>query len=425
MGLTNRRGPDESQRARRSSEVRVEFTSDILSALLDAVPDALVGIAEDGEIVLVNASAERLFGYTRDEMLGASIDVLVPEGISPLYSAQPLDVDGGTRAGRLGIGEVFSGRRKDGSEFQAEIETSPVETPAGRVTLAAVRDISGRAGTQHGPGGPVGQAESQRHDSLGEVVGGLAHDLNNMLSVILNYAGVVVHLLGQPDLTPEDIAGARRDLGQVTLAAEQAAVLTHQLLAFARHAPRPPVALSLNETVQRLEPLLRRALGGDSHLEVSLASELPLIEADPGRVDRILVELVLYVRDGLARGRTLLIETDVIEADPAGVTGQALLRDRTHVRLRVGDRGGGAPATGLEAPNMLADERQATGRGSGLATTYDIVTAAGGVVRPDPLEGAGTTVTILFPAAQEGPLPMEDPHPPRGTGDAGGGGTTA
>jgi len=256
-----------------------------------------------------------------------------------------------------------------------------------------------------------GQLEqSQRLEVLGQLAGGVAHDFNNLLAVILNYATFVVdELTTWPGNRKDAVIG---DVEQIRQAAERAAALTHQLLAFARREVIQPRVLDLNGIVADVEQLLRRTLGEDIILHTKLAGQPWPVLVDTGQMEQVLVNLAVNARDAMPGGGVLTIDTAniIIEAD--FLAADSTLRPGRHVRLRVGDTGTGMPAHVIEHAFEPFYTTKADGKGTGLglATVYGIVTQTAGTIDIHSQPGVGTTFTIMIPVTDERPEPVKDPR---------------
>jgi len=449
-----------------------QLADSILIGLLDAAPDAMLAIDETGLIVLVNAQAERLFGYRREELIGMPVEILVP-------IADP-------RFRPSATGLQMPGRRQDGSEFSASVSVSTMATDNGLLTSATIRDATERievaaervrlkteadadrvkaegekteaervrleaervrleaeADRVKAEGekteaervrleaeadrvkaeGEKTEAErvrleaeaererlegqlhqSQRMESLGQLAGGVAHDFNNLLAVILNYASFVAEELSSAAATPTGTRweGPLKDVEQIQLAAERAGLLTHQLLSFARREVVQARALSLNSAITRMEQILRRTIGEQIELVINLAASLPMIVADPGQIEQIVLNLAINARDAMPTGGTLSIDTVAreITGDESSVTGVAA---GFYVCFRVGDTGVGMSAEVRDRAfePFFTTKSRGEGSGLGLATVYGIVSQSGGYTRIYSDEGVGTSITILLPVAEQ------------------------
>jgi PAS domain S-box-containing protein len=382
--------------------------------LLRFAPDAIVGVDQGGTIVLANEQAELLFGYTRDELVGSSLDRLVParsRGVHPAHRQEYFD-DPVTRP--MGAGLELAGVRKDGSEFPAEISLSSIKTHDGVVATVAVRDISERAESERERKMAEELNQARRLESVGQLAGGIAHDFNNLLGVIINYATFVA------DELPET-GQAHDDVEEIRHAARRAADLTRQLLIFSRREIVKREVLDLNGLVAGLENLLRRALGERVELELRFGENLWPIEADPGQLEQILVNLAVNARDAMPDGGRLLVETANAMVDEPLAGGRGDLASGRYVRLTVTDVGVGMDEEvrrrALEP--FFTTKPKGEGTGLGLATVYGIVTQAGGRLDLDSELGHGTSVKVHLPATDRSLVPAGAavPDAPKGRGE--------
>jgi two-component system, cell cycle sensor histidine kinase and response regulator CckA len=380
--------------------------------LLEAAPDAMVCVDSTGKIALLNAQAERLFGYERDEIVGQPVEVLVPEQVRASHPAHRADYMAEPRSRPMGAGMELAGRRRDGSTFPAEISLSAIQTDDGVLVTAAIRDVSERRAIQAERERLRTQAErdrlerqlqqSQRLESLGQLAGGVAHDFNNLLGVISSYADFVAEHLRDPEAADPG-QSALADIEEVQNAAKRGSALTHQLLAFARREVVQPRVLDLNDTVGGVLKLLRRTLGEHIELSTELALDLEAVLADPGQIEQILVNLAVNARDAMAAGGCLTIKTTNAEVDEAYALSQTELSPGRYVALKVSDNGPGMPPEVIERAfePFFTTKPKGEGTGLGLATIYGIVHQAGGNVRIYSEPGLGTTITILLPVTNQ------------------------
>ena len=265
--------------------------------------------------------------------------------------------------------------------------------------------------------------QAQRLENLGQLAGGIAHDFNNLLAVILNYVTFVSEELAAS--TESDWAQrqetAHSDLEQVKKAAERAARLTHQLLAFARREVVQPQVLDLDNVITAVEEMLRRTIGEHVELVTSLAGDLWPVLADPGQLEQVLVNLAVNARDAMPAGGTLTIDTRNITVDAVTIAGGSEARQGRNVRLRVSDTGTGM--TGDVAEHIFepffTTKQEGAGTGLGLATVYGILAQADGHIQIYSEPGSGTTFSIMLPATAEAAVPVVAAplpylRPPRG-----------
>ncbi len=394
-----------------------------LRQLVETAPDAIVAVDATGRIVLVNEQAERLFGYSREELVGETVDVLVPEDARRVHRGHRDHYLIEPRPRPMGAGVALAGRRKDGSEFPAEISLSAFESDDGPLVSAGVRDVTERIEAQAERHRLMAEAErerleaqlhqSQRLESLGQLAGGVAHDFNNLLGVILSYSSLVsAELATAAEVDPARWTGPRRDVEEIQHAAERAARLTHQLLAFARREVVRPQLLDVNAVVSDLEHLLRRTLGEQVELSIALGERLHPVLADPGQIEQVLVNLAVNARDAMVGGGRLTIETQNVLVDrPMPGDGDIVLQGDC-VCLRVTDTGVGMEPTVVARvfEPFFTTKGKGEGSGLGLATVYGVVAQAGGVGTIESEPGRGTTVTIWLPVS-DAPVDADSPPP--------------
>ncbi len=378
--------------------------------LLDAAPDSIICVDISGTIVLVNAQAERLLGYSRTELLRQPVELLIPEGV-PKDRVEHL----ARTAGQPGAVSLHPGvRRKDGTSFPADISLSAFETSSGMVLSVAIRDATERLQAQAERERLTAQAERerlerqlhqvQRLESLGQLAGGVAHDFNNMLGIILNYVAfiheeVAAAAHGAPQ---RDWATVCADAEQVKRAAARAAALTHQLLAFARREVVRPKVLDLNTVVAEIEQMLHRTLGEHIRFTTNQADNLWRVLVDPGQIEQVLVNLAVNARDAMPNGGTLTITTSNHAGDELDDYEPPVPPGR-YACLQVADTGNGIPKDVLERvfEPFFTTKPSGQGTGLGLATAYGAITQAGGHLRISSDVGVGTTVTALLPATDQ------------------------
>ncbi|MDP1570915.1 MAG: ATP-binding protein [Vicinamibacterales bacterium] len=231
--------------------------------------------------------------------------------------------------------------------------------------------------------------EGQRLEALGRLAGGIAHDFNNLLTVILGYG----HSLR--DHVARD-SKATRELGELRTAAERAAQLTRQLLAFSRRQQLQPKPVFLNDAVTQMETLLRRTLGGDVALETALDPSLGMVRADPAQMEQVILNLVINARDAMPEGGTVRLETRNLTYTGAGADEEVVPGD--YVELSVTDTGSGMDeATRTRIFEPFFTTKGTGGTGLGLATVYGIVMQSGGYVTCVSAPGRGTRFQIWLP----------------------------
>ena len=243
--------------------------------------------------------------------------------------------------------------------------------------------------------------QTQRMESLGQLAGGIAHDFNNLLAVILNYSTFVTEELAAA--TESDwqtrLESAHSDLGQISLAAERAARLTSQLLAFARREVVQPQVINLNLVISGLEDMLRRTLGEHIELVMLLSDDLWSILADPGQMEQMLVNLAVNARDAMPGGGTLTIDTANVYVDSDTIAAGSEAKQGQNVRMLVSDTGIGMSADTVDHvfEPFFTTKAIGEGTGLGLSTVYGIVAVAEGRITINSRPRAGTSISVTLP----------------------------
>jgi len=428
-------GPAELAELGRSTELmRIRLVTSLGEAeaaeekfrrLFDAAPDATLTVAEDRTILMANARAEHMFGYGPGELVGQRADSLLPDAAdaAPDHLVQLVNTPRESAQQTTGI-------TRDGRQFPVESTVTAMPSGTGVIGLVSLRDISERLSAQAEAEWLRTVAEreryqrrleqSQRMESLGQLVGGVAHDFNNLLGVITGYTAFITEQAAAlaDRQQREDMLG---DVQQVSGAAQRATALTRQLLTFARRDIVHPQVLDVNEVIGNTEHLLRRTLGEQVELSVSLAASVPPVLADPGQLDQVLINLAVNARDAMAGGGKLTIDTAGLDVDEVYATDRPGLNPGRYVRIRVSDTGSGMdPQTVAHAFEPFYTTKPAgQGTGLGLATVHGILTRAGGYTQIYSEPGLGTTITALLPVTDQtaGEAAPEPPAPARGQGE--------
>jgi PAS domain S-box-containing protein len=384
-------------------------TGSTFEQFLEFVPDAIVGVAEDGRIVIANGQAERLFGYPREQLIGETMELLVPQRYRAAHPDHRHNYSAEPRTRPMGAGVELFAVRRDGTEFPVEISLSSIELRGQTIATAAVRDVSERAESERERALQAQLDRARRLESVGQLAGGIAHDFNNILGVIMNYAEFVA---GEVELDSQ----AHHDVEEIRHAAERAAALTRQLLIFSRREVVKPEVLDLRALFDELENLLRRALGERVELSARFPEGLYPVEADPSQIEQVLVNLAVNARDAMPDGGRLLIEAENVELDEEYAYMHPDTTPGPYLRLKVSDTGVGMDAETAERIFEPFFTTKNDGTGLGLATVYGIVTGAGGRIDVYSEAGFGTTMKIHLPATE-----LEPSKEPAGTDPSGAG----
>ena len=352
--------------------------------LFENASDLITSTDLDGRLTAVNEAFVRSTGYSREELVGTPLAELVPaERRAGLRSARDLEQHGADAT-------VYDSelQARDGHRIQIEVASRLIfehGQPVG--TEAICRDITERLELEEQ------LRQAQRLEAIGRLAGGVAHDFNNLLTVI---SGYTESLLEGRDRSEEF------ELGQIAAAADRAAILTRQLLAFSRRQVLQPRVILLNEVVEGITPMISRLIGEDLELVASLDPDLNRVLADPNQVEQVLLNLAVNARDAMPNGGRLTIQTANVELDEEYVAHHGESTAGPHVMLSVTDTG-----TGME-PDTLAHMFEpffstkpvGSGTGLGLATVYGIVKQSEGSIWVYSEPGKGTTFKIYLPATE-------------------------
>jgi two-component system cell cycle sensor histidine kinase/response regulator CckA len=388
------------------SEKAIGRQAEIIRAMTDSMAEGLYALDRAGRVTFMNAAAQRLLGWPREELLFRDLHQMThyrhERGVP--YPKEECPVLRVMETGTPVYREDDAFIRKDGSFLPVAYTSSPLSV-SGEIAGAVVvfSDVSERRALQER------LLESQRMDAVGRLATGIAHEFSNALSVISGYGALLVEGLSRRN-------PLRGKAQEILWASERAAGVTRQLLAFGQIQVVEPRVLDLNAVVEETRQLIRRLIGEDIELSVRLAPDLGRIKADPGQVQQAVVNLVVNAREAMPRGGKLTIETRNIEMDEGYARGFVGVEPGHYALLAVSDTGAGMDEetrARIFEPFFGAKE---VGRGTGLtlASTYGIVKKAGGHIWVYSEPSFGTTFKVYWPAAGDAQLPLrveEKPAP--------------
>jgi PAS domain S-box-containing protein len=385
----------EKVRELEATRLKLERTATKYQLLFKAHPEPIwVFDVETLRFLDVNDTAIQRYGYSRGEFLAMTIKDIHPESDVAALVERSLP-----KLKELDQTGPWRHRTKDGTVIEVETTTHDLtfgERPA-RYVMA--QDVTERRKFQ------LQLHQAQRMESLGQLAGGVAHDFNNLLGVILNFGWFV-----KANLTAEVERGdgerwrpVLKDMERIERAAENAARLTHQLLAFARVDVVQPRPMNINSVVTEMEPLLRRTIGEHIDLVASSGPDLWPVLIDSGQLSQVLTNLAVNSRDAMPKGGKLTIAVENIDVDTTYAATRPLLKPGRYVRLRVSDTGTGMDKKTLDHvfEPFFTTKPRGHGTGLGLATTYGIVAQAGGYIDLYSEPGVGTRVSVLLPATDQ------------------------
>jgi two-component system, cell cycle sensor histidine kinase and response regulator CckA len=357
----------------------------LLKSVLDSAIDGIIGIDERGMIRSFNAAAEGMFQYGADEVIGAPVGMLMPEPHRTRYTEILSRYLGSGDHRPLRRPRQLAGLRRDGTTFPLELAVSEFTLDGHRYLTAVVRDVTEQRTLEEQ------LQQAQKMQAVGQLAGGIAHDFNNVLTIISGHTELLLSQFQD---------GALHDaIAEVRDAAERAADLTRQLLAFSRRAVLDPKVVDLNSVVIDADKMLRRVIGEDIELVTHLAPDLRRVNVDRGQIGQVLVNLCVNARDAMPNGGQLKIGTRNLEI----TSGTDRLRAGSYVELTVRDTGCGmSPDVAARIFEPFYTTKQAgEGTGLGLSVVYGILKQSGGSVDVQTEPGVGTEFRITLPASHE------------------------
>jgi PAS domain S-box-containing protein len=359
---------------------------------VEASPNGVVMIDEQGTIVLVNREVERMFGYPREELLGKSIETLVPSRARehhPRFRAEFFR-DPQTRG--MGMGRDLFGLTKDGQEIPVEIGLNPIETEEGLFVLGSIVDISARKQAEADRRGLEEELrQAQKMEAIGTLAGGIAHDFNNLLGAIVSYA----ELIGEA-LTGDQ---AHEDLRELLGAADRGRQLVEHILSFSRRQEVERRPLALDQVVGAATKLLRATLPASVAIRFHVHPSLPRVLADATSVHQIVLNLGTNAAHAMPNGGTLSISLEPMYVRDSMARGRSDLHEGPYALMMVTDTGSGMDRLTRSRvfEPFFTTKPQGVGTGLGLSVVHGIMRAHTGAVELESEPGAGTTVRCFFP----------------------------
>jgi PAS domain S-box-containing protein len=366
---------------------KAEAERERLMAAIEQVGEMIVITNPDGSIQYVNPAFEHTTGYRREEVIGQNPRILKSDSHDPAFYQSLWETISG---GRTWKGHVVN-KRKDGSTFTEAATISPVRDALGQIVnyVAVKRDITERLNLE------AQFRQAQKMESVGRLAGGVAHDFNNILSVIIGYTELALD-----KVEPSDPLHA--DLEEVYKAARRSTDIIRQLLAFAREQTVRPKVLDLNETVEGMLKMLRRLIGEDIDLLWKPGKGQLCVKIDPSQIDQVLANLCVNARDAIADVGKITIETSTETLDEAYCSRHAGFVPGEFVLLAVSDDGGGMDKATLDNifEPFFTTKEVGKGTGLGLPTVYGIVKQNNGFINVYSEPDKGTTLKIYLPQHQ-------------------------
>jgi PAS domain S-box-containing protein len=364
---------------------------DRLRAVVESAPSGLLVTDANGIIVLVNREVERLFGYTRDELLGRSIELLVPHRIRGAHVTYRAGLMSHPEKRAMGAGRDIFGARKDGTEIPVEIGLTPVTSAEGTFVISSIVDISERKRAESEQRKLAGQLlQAQKLEAVGTLAGGIAHDFNNILSAIVGLAE-----LARPR-APRPVA---EDLEEILKSAERGKQLVERLLSFCRRKEPEFRPLDLAQVTADAMKLLRATIPAPVELTQRIESSSLRIIADATSVHQVLMNLVTNAAHASPNGGRVEVSAAPIYVHDSLARSNSDLREGEYAVLAVADEGTGIDPAVLPRvfEPFFTTKPAGLGSGLGLAMVRGIMRDHGGAIELQSTTGVGTTVRCFFP----------------------------
>ncbi len=360
--------------------------------------DAVILMDHEGNAAYWNPAAEKMFGYTKAEILGKDVHAtLVPERYREAFTAGYREFKH-TGKGRA-IGKVLelTARHKDGREIPVEIALAAIPRAGSYWASALIRDITERKQAEEDRENLQAQFnQAQKMESIGRLAGGVAHDLNNLLTPIIGYGEMLLR-----DFTHDDLR--RQSVEEIHKAGLRAKDLVQQLLAFSRKQPLEVKTIHLNEVLEAFRLLLRRTLREDIEIEVNLEPKIEALSGDVGQIEQVIMNLAVNAQDAMPTGGKISIETGIVDLDEDYAKDHTGASVGKHILLAISDTGHGMEPQVCERifEPFFTTKKKGEGTGLGLATVYGIVRQHGGSIYVYSEPGKGTTFKVYFPVSEE------------------------
>jgi len=386
-----------SEMSQALARIRLERDHMRLSAAAEQISDAIIFSDVNGRVQYVNASFEKMSGWTKAETRGRSACVITGRGDEEIWRRlREIARRDGEWHGRI------VNHRKDGAPYTTEVSLSPIRDRGGEVVnfVGILRDITEELEKEER------FLQAQKMEAVGRLAGGVAHDFNNILTTITGYVDLLSARV-PPGSPPHE------ELAFIQGAATRAAGLTRQLLAFSRKQVLQPQVLNLNAVLDEVKVMLKPLVRDDVELRIVAEPRLRPVKADPVQLVQVVMNLAVNARDAMPGGGMLTLTTANVELDAEPAEAQPGVRPGSYVRLSVEDTGIGIPVD--EQAHVFepffTTKPEGKGTGLGLATVYGIVKQSGGHIALWSEPGMGARFEIYLPESLE--EHAEQPGAPR------------
>lgn len=380
---------NEEMRSEIAERKRVEEALRLTQFSVDRAGDAVFWISPDARFIYVNDAACSSLGYSREELLNMTVHDIDPNFPAAVWPGHWQE------ARKRGSFIVESRHRtREGRVFPVEITVNYLEFAGEEYHCASARDITERKEAEKEKERmQVQLRQAQKMEAVGTLAGGIAHDFNNLLQAVQGYAQLLI-------MKKDDDNDGQRELQQIVRAAERGAELTQQLLTFSRRIESELQPIDFNREVENVKLLLERTIPKMIEVEFRLAEDLKMVNADPGQVEQILMNLALNAKDAMPDGGKLIVETANVTLDQDYCIIHPMANPGSYVELTVSDTGQGMDKLTIEHifEPFYTTKETGKGTGLGLATVYGIVKSHKGHIVCDSEPDEGTTFKVYLPA---------------------------
>jgi len=392
-----------NRRIQRSTEAALRRSEERYRLLFEKNPLPMWVYDVDTLIFLaVNIAAEEHYGYSAEEFRTMTI-----KDIRPAEDAAALEANLSQTPGMIDVGDEWRHKKKDGSIINVEVTSHALMFDGKKARLVLANDVTKRIQAEE----ELRKSEEQlkqslKLESIGRLAGGIAHDFNNMLTAINGYSELTLRRLDEND-------PLRPNIEEIKKAGERSAELTKQLLAFSRRQMLQSKVLDINQVVSDTVLMLERLIGEDIDLVTVLDSNTANIEADPGQLSLVILNLVVNSRDAMPDGGTITIETKNVFLDDAYARQHVSVKPGPYVMLSIGDTGIGMDAQTQQQifEPFFTTKEVGKGTGLGLSTVYGIIKQSNGNIWVYSEVDKGTVFKIYLPQITESSSPIEEAKP--------------
>lgn len=360
--------------------------ANLLGGIFDAAVDAIIVSDQAGIMTRANRASEQLFGYKASELLGKNVNILMPDAFASMHDGfMTHHIETGEKR-IIDIGREVEGQHKNGNVFPLHLSVGRATVDGALAFVAILHNLTASKATEDA------LARSQRLDAVGKMTGGIVHDFNNLLTVIIGNLELL-------DMRADD-SKTRQLVRDALEAAELGANLTSQLMTFARRSDLKPTVLNLNEALASSLSLLTRTMGSKCQIKTAFDPCIASVAVDPTQLHTAIANLALNAKDAMPSGGELTFATESIEIDDTYIAQETDIERGKYVRLSITDTGDGMSEEAQKRAfePFFTTKPGSQGTGFGLAMVYGFVRQSGGHITLYSEVGFGTTFGLYFPA---------------------------